>query len=169
MRHPEGVSAGSEGGRDPPAGPPRGESTNTSTWACLTKPPRRFGCTSTACRARGPDAGCSLRGWLRSARDAPCPPLRSSMHGHGPVLGLRQAGRYHRDTVPPAACMMHGRVCQHSCEPIQHTAWAVAADQWYVGPTDVLRGPAIKEQPESIAMRPSGQQPPHWLSAPGSE
>jgi len=82
------------------------------------------------------------------------------------VLGLRQAGRYHHDTVPPAACMMPGRACQQSCEPIQHTACAEAADQWYVGPTDVLRGPAIKEQPESIAMR---QQPPHWLSAPGSE
>jgi len=47
---------------------------------------------------------------------------------------------------------MHGRACQHSCEPIQHRAWTVAADQWYVGPTDVLRGPAIKEQPESMAM-----------------
>jgi len=121
-----------------------------------------------ACRTRGPDAGFSLKGWLRSAHDARCPPLRSSVHGHGagPRSSTGRAVQYHHDTVPPAACMMPGRACQQSCEPIQHTACAEAADQWYVGPTDVLRGPAIKEQPESIAMR---QQPPHWLSAPGSE
>jgi len=89
---PQGVSAGSEEGRDPPAGPPRGESTSTSTWACLTKTPRRFRCTSTACRTRGPDAGFSPRGWLRSARDAPCPLLRMCMVTGRPPSDQRTGG-----------------------------------------------------------------------------